>query len=238
MKNLESLLEYQKVDIELRKILDEIDRSDDSKKMEQVRNEFNAAKTTVAETERAAENIITFYNNAVAFIEECSKRADEIAEKMNSTEDIEVQRELAAQLEKIREKLTETERKLNERSEKTDKVIKSYLEGQERGKKLRALFNALKERLAEFKRTKEPKINELKGKLEAIAKNIPPDIMQTYRAITAEHKYPAFVAAIDAGDKKHYRCFCGLTLSQKAQSELLDKGCCRCENCHRLVYKE
>ena len=52
MENLDKLLEYQKIDIELRKVLDEIERSDDNKKMEQARTEFNNAKSTVTETEK------------------------------------------------------------------------------------------------------------------------------------------------------------------------------------------
>ena len=34
MEKLEKLLEYQKTDIELRKVLDEIERSDDQKRLE------------------------------------------------------------------------------------------------------------------------------------------------------------------------------------------------------------
>ncbi len=237
MENLDKLLEYQKVDIELRKVLDEIERSDDSKKLEQAKTEFNNAKATVTETEKAAENIISFYNSALSFMEECDKRTNELADKMEKTEDIEAQRELAAQIEKIRDKLSELERKLSERSERADKAIAAYRDGQERGKKMRAVYNNVKERLDKFKKEKEPKIAELMKKLDALKPDIPADVFEVYKALTAERKYPAFVAAIDAGDKKHYRCFCGITLSQKAQSELLDKGQCRCENCRRLIYK-
>ena len=113
MENLEKLLEYQKIDIELRKVLDEIERSDDSKKLEQAKTEFNNAKATVTETEKAAESIISFYNNALAFMEECDKRTGELAEKMDKTEDIDEQRELAAQIEKIRDTLSELDRKLS-----------------------------------------------------------------------------------------------------------------------------
>jgi predicted nucleic acid-binding Zn-ribbon protein len=102
---------------------------------------------------------------------------------------------------------------------------------------MRAVYNNVKERLDKFKKEKEPKIAELMKKLDALKPDIPADVFEVYKALTAERKYPAFVAAIDAGDKKHYRCFCGITLSQKAQSELLDKGQCRCENCRRLIYK-
>ena len=142
MENLEKLLEYQKIDIELRKVLDEIERSDDSKKLEQARTEFNNAKATVTETEKAAENIVTFYNNALSFFEECVKRIDELSEKIKTTDDLEKQREFVAQLEKVREKLYDLEKRLSERNDKTDKVILAYLDGQERGKKMRKIGRA------------------------------------------------------------------------------------------------
>ena len=237
MQNLDKLLEYQRIDIELRKVLDEIERSDDGKKLEQARTEFNNAKSTVTETEKAAENIVSYYNTALAFLEEANKRIDEIAAKLEKTEDMDEQRALVSELEKIRDKMAEAERKLSERADKTDKVILAYLDGQERGKKIRTVYNNVKERLTKFKQAKEPKINELKAKLDAIRPAIPKDMMETYEKITSEHRYPAFVRAIEA-DRNHFRCFCGLELSQKTQSELLDKGSCRCETCHRLIYLE
>lgn len=235
MENLEKLLEYQKIDIELRKVLDEIERSDDGKKMEQARTEFNNAKVKVTETEKAAENIVAFYNNALAYYEECLKKIDEIAAKMAAAEDLGEQRELASQLEKLRSKLAEIEKNLAERADRTDKVIMSYLDGQDRGKKMRSLYNSLKERFAQLKNSKEPLINELRAKMAAIEKDIPATLMAQYKAITAEHLYPAFVRAREA-ERNRYRCFCGLELSQKAKSELLDKGSCRCETCRRLIY--
>ena len=78
----------------------------------------------------------------------------------------------------------------------------------------------------------------MRAKLDALRPEIPADMFETYKTITAERKYPAYVQARLTDDKKHYRCFCGLTLSQKAQSELQEKGSCRCENCRRLIYAE
>ena len=71
--NLEKLLEYQKVDIALRKELDEIERSEESKNLERARNEFNAAKAAVADSESTAEGILSYYESALASFDEISK---------------------------------------------------------------------------------------------------------------------------------------------------------------------
>ncbi len=237
IQNLDKILEYQKIDIELRKVLDEIERSDDSKKLEQARAEFNNAKVSVTESEKAAESVVSFFHTAMATYEEYEHQIVAIGEELGKSDDIERQRELAAQLESMRDKLIELERKIVERVERTDKVIMSYLEGNERGKKMRAVYANIKDRLEKFRQEREPKMKELHAKLDALRGDIPPEWMKTYKAITADRKYPAFVAAIP-GEKKEYRCFCGFTLSQKTKSELLEKGFCRCETCQRLIYRK
>jgi len=54
MSTLDTLLEYQKSDIELRKILDKIDRSDDNERLERAKSVFNKAKQTVSDSEEQA----------------------------------------------------------------------------------------------------------------------------------------------------------------------------------------
>lgn len=234
MEKLGTLLEYQKVDIALRKELDEIERSDDSKNLERARNEFNAAKSAVAESESTAEGILAYYESALASFEEISKEIEAL--DSGDLDDPEKRRALTESLEKIKAKLSELERRLNEKHESGEKAIMKYLEGQERGKKMREVYGTVKARLDKIKEAHEPKIAEYRSKLDALRGGIPANLLEMYNALTAERKYPAFVEAIEA-DKKNYRCFCGLTLSQKAKSELSDNGFCRCETCRRVIYK-
>ena len=234
MENLDKLLEYQKVDIALRKELDEIERSDDSKNLERARNEFNAAKAAVAESESTAEGILSYYESALASFDEISK---EIA-SLDPTDaaDLEKRRVLTESLERLKSKLADLEKRLQEKNDSGEKAILKYLDGQEKGKKMREAYATIKARLDKLKEAHEPKIAEYRRQLDAIRPSIPADLMEKYEALTAERRYPAFVAAIEA-DKKDYRCFCGLTLSQKTKSELLDNGYCRCETCRRIIYK-
>lgn len=238
IKSLHELLEYQKIDIQLRKILDEIERHEDNRKMEQAKAEFNNAKGKIAESERAAESIIHFYNNSQAYYEENSKKVDEIAAQLAATQDEQTRRDLIAQVETLKEKFAELERKLAERREKSDKVIQAYLDANDKGKKMREIYAAVKARLDAFKKEREPQIRQLQAQLAAIRGKIDAEVMKQYEMLTSERKYPAFVPALSADNGKNYRCFCGITLSQKLQSELKENGHCRCETCRRVIYKE
>jgi len=70
-KNLEMMLEYQKLDIQLKRLLDTLEKSDASKKMEQARSEFNSAKKTVLDSEKEAEGVVTAYEQYMKKSFEC-----------------------------------------------------------------------------------------------------------------------------------------------------------------------
>lgn len=234
MKNLEKLLEYQKIDIARFKILDEIAHSDESKKMERARSEFNAAKAVVAESESTAESIIAYYESALASFEEIEKELETLDK--SGIGDLEKRRALTETLEKLKARLIDLEKRLQEKNDSAEKALTKYLDGQKTGKKMSEAFAAYKARLAEIKKAHDPKLAEYEAQLEKLRPEIPADLMEKYEAVTAEKRPPAFVQ-VRVVDKKDYYCHCGLTLSQKAKSELLDTGFCSCETCHRVIFK-
>ncbi len=241
VEKLQKMLDYQKVDIELRRALDEIERNELNRKKEQARQAFSDAKNSVLETEKTAESIIAFYNNAQKYYDENIKKFEELERKLAATDenDDAARREILSQIETLRDKMSELERKLSEKKSKSDEVIHGYLEAQEKGKKMRDIYNSVKQKLEAFKEEKMPKINELNGKLGEMEKGIDKTVFEAYKSITAERKYPAVVAARSFDGGKSYTCSgCGLATSQKVKDELLEKGVCRCDNCRRIIYTE
>lgn len=238
MMNFTPILEYQKIDIELKMIVDEINKSEDNRKLEQARTEFNAAKIQLNDAEKAAENIVTFYNNAVNYFEDNSKRIDDIEKAYEIEESEEKKEEMIQAIETIKEKFTDLEKKLAERKAKSDSVIKAYLEAKDKGTKLREIYSNIKNRIKTAVEAKTPKVNELKEKLAKLKPSIDKVVMSQYEALTADKKYPAFVPCTTPDNGKSYSCGgCGLRLSQKENSELVEKGFCRCETCRRIIYK-
>lgn len=234
MKNLEKLLEYQKIDIARRRILDEIERSEDAKKVERARSEFNAATAVCTDSEREAESIIGYYESALASFDEIEKELESLDQ--SGISDVEKRRALAETLEKLKARLIDLEKRLREKDAVGEKAISQYLDGQRTRKKMKEAHASFKARLDTLKAAHEPKLAEYDRQLAALRPEIPADLMAKYDAITAENRYPAFVK-VNEVDKKDYSCICGLTLSQKTKSELLDTGFCRCETCHRIIYK-
>lgn len=237
MSNLDAILSYQEVDISLRKILDEIDRNDENKRLEQAKNEFNKAKQVVADSEKQAEAIVAFYNNALVYYNENSKKVEELEQKFDNAQTEQEKNELLEQLNILRNKFVDLEKKLNERKQKTEKVLEEYRDAQERGRKLRVIHTTSKTKLEDLKKDKEPQINQLQAKLGALRPTLDKELFEMYSALAQDKKYPAFVSV--TGDEKNYCCGgCGLALSQKNKGELKDKNMCKCETCRRMIYKK
>lgn len=234
----DTILNYQKTDIELRKIHDEIERSALNQAIDKARSEFNSAKAQVSESEKNAEVLVKFVANAEKLYAEGKAVLEETAAKLDGTETDEERSAAIAKLETVRKKMSEIERKLAEVKPRADKTIKDYKTGQDKGKKMRDEYNSAKEALEQLRKSKEPIVNELKAKLTELEKDIDPKLMELYNALKAESKYPAFVEALP-GERGTYSCRgCGIGLPQKLKSELEDKGFCRCETCRRIVYRK
>ena len=241
VEKLEKMLEYQKVDIQLRRALDEIERHELNRKKEQARQAFADAKNSVLETEKTAESIIAFYNNAQKYYDENIKKFDELEKSLLSLseDDESARRDILAQMETLRDKMIELEKKLSDKKSKSDGVIHSYLEAQEKGKKMRDIYNSVKQKLDAFKEEKMPQINELNSRLGSMEQGIDKTVFEAYKSLTAERKYPAVVVARSSDGGKSFSCTgCGLAISQKVKDELLEKGVCRCDNCRRIIYTD
>ena len=239
MLNLKSLLEYQQTEIELKKMLLEIDKDPDVQRLEKTRGEFAAAKQAVTDSETAAGQIIEFYNQAKKFYDESVKKIKELTDTFNKTpEKNESERkDILAQMEVIREKLSSVEKKMGDRRQKSEKIIRSYVEAQERGKKMKDIFGKLKERIDGFKKEKEPKINELTKKLKTKRTEVDPKLLERYATLAGDNKYPPLAESKSTDGGKTYTCLgCGLSISQASKSELIQNGFSNCDNCRRMIY--
>lgn len=236
MANLDAILKYQEVDIKLRKTLDEIERSDSGKRLEQSRKGFNEAKAMVEDSERTAGEVADFYRKAIKFYNEYAPKIEEYEQRLKGELTDEERKKAVTALETLKSKFSEIEKRLSERKNKGDKLLDEYREGQKRGKKMREVHAEAKESHENLKREKEPVIAEFKKTLETLRPSVDKEIMTMYDELASERKYPAFVEAY-GDEKSSFSCRgCGLQLSQSSKGQLLEKGVCRCDTCRRIIY--
>lgn len=239
MKDLDKVLEYQKTDIELRKIYDKFEKSEDGKKMELAKNEFNNAKNIVIQCEQQAQVLVEQQSEFEEQRKSLLKDFENLVLIVENNEDEENIESNIEQLEEMRKRLTDFEKKVNELKTRIENVITEYKDANEMGRKQKQAFMTSKEKYDKLKAEYSDKISELMKKLDEMAKGIDPRSMEIYKSVTAEGKYPAFVEAYHDNSDDMYSCRgCGIALSQKRKSELLEDGACRCETCRRIIYKK
>ncbi|MCL2675527.1 MAG: hypothetical protein FWE84_02925 [Firmicutes bacterium] len=234
---LDKLLEYQDIDIKLRRQLDVVERSEDAKKIEQAKNEFAACRKTVEESEKASAALLEFFASGKKYFEEAQKRMESIESAASSEDSEEDINAIIADLDKLKKRLGEMEGKISDKKNRAEGVVKTYAAASERGRKIRDFHARAKERQDVLRGKIEPEINRLKARLKELEPEIEPEIMKQYKSLTHERIYPAFVEVYR--DDKTFSCRgCGLALSQTNSSALSGKGYCVCESCRRIIYKK
>ena len=231
----DDILKYQSTDIKLRRVYDEIEKSELNKQLEATRSKFNAAKANVEECKSIADALISSIGSAeLAYADEVAQLADLTKKAHNAGED-EGLDEVISRLEAVRNTIGELDKRLVDIKNKADKALKTYIESNNQGVELRRKYSDIKQKLDEFKKQKEPDILVLKKELAALKASIEPAVMEQYNALVGEGKIFAFVEAVKVD--KDYSCRgCGISLSQTLKSELEEKGWCRCETCRRFIY--
>lgn len=233
--NLEKLLEYQEIDIQLRRQLDILEKNEDVKKIEQAKNEFAIAKKKVQDSEKTAKQLVDYFESAKKYLSDINKKVSEI-EKAIESGNLDKVQNLTDELNKLKNKLIELEEKIVERKKLAEGVIKNYESANDYGRKIKNIYTAATQRQNALRNKIEPEINKLKAKLKELEPDIDSEIMNRYKSLTAEHKYPAFVEAYL--DDKVFSCRgCGIALSKTNSSVLTEKGYTVCESCRRIIYK-
>jgi len=240
MADLKPLLEYQETDIALRKLIAEVDRNPETRRLEKTKVEFSAAKQAVADSEAAAGQIVAFYKQAENFYAESAKKIEDLSKALEAVpeDDFVRRKEIVSQLESTRDRLANFERKLSDRRQKGDTAVRSYRDAQERGKKLKDDYGKLKERIDTFKKDREPKIEALSKRLQAKRAQVDPKLLERYAELASDKKYPPLAQSKSTDGGRTFTCLgCGLSISQASKSELTQSGFSHCDNCRRMIYK-
>ena len=234
---LEALLKYQKVDLEYKRLNDEIKKNPDYKKMRENKDAYNAAKQKCIDSENYAETVVAAYNDALAFLEENAKKVEKLCAKIKegnlSEED---ESKAIEELEQLKAAFVEKEKKAVQLKASAEKALAEYANAQKSGKVARVAYETAKVEYEKFKDSKAGDIAKLKSKRDALEQEVDEKLMKMYAQLTGEGKYPAFVAQL--GDEKSPTCgACGMMLSDTAKRDFNASGYCTCETCHRIIYK-
>ena len=232
MSVLNELLEYQKVDAQMRRIEQEVAASDEQKKFAQA-NKFmkSAPERFEAQDRRAAE--------LAALREDLVRRAEDISKQIAEYSELDEMVEEGGDVsfyKKNAQALLDRLRALKGEMQKLNADIAATVEEYERFKKqgaaMQKQYREYKAKRDELVNARKDEVNRLKAQLKSIAEKIPAETLAKYQQKRKENIFPIVVPL------NGNMCVCGMDFPIALQERLAGGNVVECEHCRRFVYKK
>lgn len=232
MSALQELLEYQRLDGELRKIEMELNGTEEKKKLNQAKIVMRNAEQRIAAQDKRAVELKALRDSLIARVDETSKAIAEysdVEELVEGGGDVGFYKKSAQQLmDRVRSMKSE----LNKLIAEIEQLTAEYKKLMEQGKLMSRQKREYTEKFKEVQAKYADRIAQLNSQMEEAAKKIPPEILDRYRQKRKEKIFPVLVPL--NGDM----CVCGMDLPLAQRNSLAGGNVIECENCHRFIYKQ
>ena len=232
MSVLNELLEYQKVDAQMRRIEQEVAASDEQKKFAQANKFMKSAPERFEAQDRRAAELAALREDLVRRAEDMSKQ---IAEYSELDEMVEEGGDVSF-YKKNAQTLLDRLRALKGEMQKLNADIAATVEEYERFKKqgaaMQKQYKEYKAKRDELVNNRKDEVNRLKAQLKSIAEKIPAETLAKYQQKRKENIFPIVVPL------NGNMCVCGMDFPIALQERLAGGNVVECEHCRRFVYKK
>ncbi len=225
------LLEYQKVDGELRKIEQELAASEERKKYIQAKKFMEVAREKLDAQEKHAMELRALREDLIARVDEVTKAIaeyDDLDEMLEGGADIAFYKKNAQSL---LDTLKTLKSELNKLIAECNTASEEYKKFKEQTIAMQKQYKEYSEKFKEIKNSRADEVKKINGKLAALEKKIDPVILERYQQKRKERIFPIVVPL--SGDF----CMCGFEFPKLHISELAGGNMVECENCRRFIYK-
>lgn len=233
----QKIFEYQKKDIELRKLNALIENDEALVSMNKNRKAFNDAKQVIADGEQSASQMLETFAELGKYVDDNEAM---LAELENAPE-CETEEELAERikkLESLKSKFQNADKKARDIDDKSKDVCRARADAIKTGNIAKQRYAEAKAKHGELVDSKASEVNALKSDLERMRAALDEKIFAEYQKLVDDNKFPPVVPASGDEKKGMYNCGgCGLALPQQSNMLIKDKGWCRCDNCRRIIVK-
>lgn len=234
-EKFEKMIEYQRLDMELRKMNREYNKHPDKKKLDVTRNKFNEAQAKLdsgsAESETLAAEIERVYGDFKRWMEQFAALEKQFAE----AKDDEEKAKLLPQLDSLKNRLESAKNKINSRIERIKQLSSVCMQALNTKKTVKEEFDKIKTRLDDYRKSVLPDREKVEAKMKELEPTLDKELLSIYTRYKSDGIAPVFVEVVGENENA-YACRCGMQLSQTNKSELKSKRMCQCETCRRIVY--
>ena len=230
---LQAILQYQETDAKLYKLEREIAGCDERKEyvkfkkfLEAAPEKLDALEVKAAALQAEAAELTQKYTRA----EESLNDFENLDELVTGGADIAFYKKkaqaLADQLKKLKADLAALTANIKATDEEYKKLKKQVLSAQKQ-------YAEATEKYKAVKAARDPEKKELEAALAKIEKDVPAEMLETYRTKRKEKIFPV------VGEMVGNRCpFCSMEPPLAARNKLTGGATIECDNCHRIIFSK
>ena len=229
---IKNLLEYQKVDSELREIEVSLKQSEERKKASSAKNFLNGANESISKLDQRAEELVGKYNASLKILSQLEEEANEYEGIADMDEDQLSYVKKKAQ--NLTEEIGNLTSAIESLSKEIESVLKEFSQLKADVKKAKAQYAEFGPKYNELKASKDGEIQAIKARLKKLEGGIDAEILAKYQQRRGDKIFPVLNEAKEMS--KHAYCRCGTELSLTEYGNLKNGSIVECDSCHRLLY--
>lgn len=235
---VEQILEYQKLDREMFKLEKELRENPHKKKANQLHETMKSAQERSVKLEEKAGTLLAEIDKVKKQLKiQQDKMAEFMAKDLNSLSKADIEK-MASLKDKLAQNLQILEKNLSSLAETVNSVLADF-------NKTIKTFNTSKEEFAKCKaeydndaKNVEGQKSEIASKLQVIAKEIEPSVMEAYQKRRKENIFPVVVPLMEEGKGNYFCGGCRTQLSFASINKIDGEGYVNCDHCRRIIYKK
>lgn len=231
---MNKILKYQEYDIELSKLQKYVDTMPAKVNMERMANFVKEAQSRTFRLEESARTLNAEYKNLTDKLNEMVSAVKKITSAKDAKLITEPEyKKIYQQVNSLSSEAFMLDRNFNKMIESARKTLADFENTKQNVLKARTKHKESKDNYEQEMGKYTPKINSLKQKMNALASEIPSDVIEKYNAIKNDGVFPVFAPIVDN------KCgACKTEIPSVKLNNLKPNGIIVCEQCRRRLFNE
>lgn len=228
---MKEILEYQRLDIELRKVKKSSSENLDTTNINKLKAYIMEASEKGKNLENGAKDLLQEYSKMKDEYDRNYKKVQELtARSLESIEMNDVDG-ILAEINNLSQQLFLLERNINLFITKIKNSLKEFEVTKNNMIKAKQKYNDMKSKYEKGLEVTAPKIKEIEDKMKAKEKTIDPELLAKYKSMKNDKIFPVFVSLNDG-----HCAGCRVEIPTSKINKLRTDGKIVCEQCHRIIY--
>lgn len=228
---MKEILEYQKLDIELRKLKKSTSENLDKNNVAKLKAYIMESSEKGKSLENGAKDLLNEYNKMKDQYEKNYKKVQDLTTKsLESIKEDDIDA-ILAEINSLSQELFLMERNLNIFINKIKSSLKEFEVTKNNMIKAKQKYNEVKSKYEKSVQAVTPKLKEIEDKMKSMEKTIDTELLSKYKTMKNDKIFPVFVSL-----KEGHCAGCMVEIPTSKINKLKSNGTIVCEQCHRIIY--